>query len=230
MRIAQQVCPKQQIAEKIACIAAIADQLPGVVVIHNIKNDLTVEYMSERGLQQIGVTLEELQEMGPDFHSRFFNPIESAEYIPKLVHGLLERNDEDEILSFFQQVRFHEQAEWMLHLSTIKIFMRDEDGQPLLTITFAVAVDPMHHVTSKVNRIIEENTFLRQHYQQFASLGTREREVLKHVALGKSSVEIAQEMYISEKTVNTHRRNLKIKLDAHSSFDLSQYARAFDLI
>lgn len=216
--------------DKISTIAAVADQLPGVVVIHNIQDNLKVEYMSPLGLRQIGVTLEELQQMGPEFHTRFFNPVESAEYVPKLIHGLLERNSEHEIISFFQQVRFHEQEDWMLHLSTIKIFMRDDAGRPLLTITIAMCIDPMHHLTAKVNRILEENTFLRQHYQRFSHLGPREREVLKLVALGKSSLEIAQDMFISEKTVNTHRRNIKVKLNAHTSFELSQYARAFDLI
>ncbi|WP_207434171.1 PAS and helix-turn-helix domain-containing protein [Sabulibacter ruber] len=230
MKNPQKVCHRQIIEERISGIAAIADHLPGVIIIHNIKRNLTVEYMSPRGLQQIGVTLEELQQMGAEFHTRFFNPSESADYVPKLINGLLQRNDEKEVLSFFQHVRFKEQEDWMLHLSTVKIFMRDEDGLPLLTITLAITVDPMHHLTSKINRIIDENAFLRQHYQNFSQLGSREREVLKLVALGKSSHEIADEMCISEKTVNTHRRNIKLKLGTHSSFDLNQYARAFDLI
>ncbi|WP_205500187.1 helix-turn-helix transcriptional regulator [Rufibacter psychrotolerans] len=230
MKSLEQTCLQEKVQERIAQIAAVADQLPGVVVIHNIRKNLAVEYMSARGLQLIGVTLEDLQEMGPDFHTRFFNPIESAEYIPKLISDLLQRNDEDEVLTFFQQVRFSAHEDWMLHLSTVKILMRDEQGLPLLTITIAVTLDPLHHVTAKVNRILEENTFLRQHYQKFAQLGSREREVLKLVALGKSSHEVAQEMFISEKTVNTHRRNIKLKLHAHSSFELAQYARAFNLI
>ncbi|KAA3439937.1 response regulator transcription factor [Rufibacter hautae] len=230
MKASPPACLRQKIEEKIAEVAVMAEGLPGVVVIHNIQKDLAVEYMSARGLQQIGVTLPELQQMGKEFHSRFFNPIESADYIPKLIHGLLSRNDEDEVLSFFQQVRFHDQDDWMLHLSSIKIFMRDEAGQPLLTITIAIAVNPMSHITAKIKRVLEENAFLRQHYQSFTQLGPREREVLRLVALGKSSLEISQEMYISEKTVNTHRRNIRLKLNAQSSFEISQYARAFDLI
>ncbi|WP_210463214.1 helix-turn-helix domain-containing protein [Rufibacter roseolus] len=230
MKASPPVCLRQKIEEKISEIAAFADLLPGVVVIHNIQKDLAVEYMSLRGLRQIGTTLEELQQMGAEFHSRFFNPIESADYIPKLIQGLLSRNDPDEVLSFFQQVRFHDQEDWMLHLSSVKIFMRDEEDLPLLSITIAIAVNPMNHVTAKINRVLEENAFLRQHYQRFALLGPREREVLRLVALGKSSQEISQEMYISEKTVNTHRRNIKTKLNTHSFFEISQYARAFDLI
>ncbi|MFB9863406.1 LuxR family transcriptional regulator [Rufibacter immobilis] len=221
---------REQIDEKIATIAAIADELPGVVIIHNLQNNVAVEYMSPRGLRLIGTTLEELRQMGFEFHMRFFNPVESAEYIDKLFSGLLQRNDPTELITYFQKVFFAESQEWVLHHSSSKIFMQDPAGQPLLLITVATSVDPTQSITAKVNRIMEENTFLRQHYQNFAQLGPREREVLKHVALGKSSLEIADELFISEKTVNTHRRNIKLKLNIHSSFEISQYARAFDLI
>ncbi|MBC3540943.1 response regulator transcription factor [Rufibacter sediminis] len=230
MRVAPPEYLQQEIKDRIAQLATLAEHLPGVVIVHNIQNNLGVEYMSPRGLQQLGITLEELQQMGREFHSRFFNPVESSEYVPKLVKGLLERNDLEEVISYFQQVRFKEEEEWMLHLSATKILMLDERGLPLLSITEAILVDPMHHITAKVKRILEENSFLRQNYQKFAQLGPREREVLKRVALGKSSLEIADEMFISEKTVNTHRRNIKLKLKTHSSFEIAQYARAFDLI
>jgi hypothetical protein len=48
--------------------------------------------------------------------------------------------------------------------------------------------------------------------------------------LGKSTTEIATELFISATTAETHRRNIKQKLNAPTIFELSQYARAFDLI
>ncbi|QHL88541.1 LuxR family transcriptional regulator [Nibribacter ruber] len=220
----------RRIAEKIAEIAAVADHLPGVVVIHNIKKGLSVEYMSPRGLRLLGITLEELKCIGPQFYERFFNQEATDDFIPKLINGLLERNDDEEIISFFEQVKFKDSEEWVWHLSTLKILMRDEEGSPLLTITIAIKVEPDTHITPKVNRLLDESKFLRENVQAFAQLGKREQEILKMVVLGKSSTEIAEELFISEKTVNTHRRNLKVKLRVHSHYELSQFARAFDLI
>lgn len=60
-----------------------------------------------------------------------------------------------------------------------------------------------------------------------SSLGTltkREREVLKLVAEGYSSREIASLLCISERTVNNHRANLMKKLDLHSAPALAVYA------
>jgi DNA-binding CsgD family transcriptional regulator len=49
-----------------------------------------------------------------------------------------------------------------------------------------------------------------------ASLSAREREIVRLVALGNTSPEIAEELRISPDTVRTHARNAMIKLGARS--------------
>lgn len=48
----------------------------------------------------------------------------------------------------------------------------------------------------------------------------RELEVLKAIAAGLRSTEIAAKLFISENTVETHRRNLMTKLSARNSADM----------
>lgn len=91
-------------------------------------------------------------------------------------------------------------------------------------------LDPLHHVTSKVNRLLEENNFLRRNQKVFTSLGKREKEILKFMALGNSTAEMAARLFFSEQTVNTHRRNIKAKLNAESNYDIVKFAQSFDLI
>jgi two-component system NarL family response regulator len=55
-------------------------------------------------------------------------------------------------------------------------------------------------------------------------LSTREREVLQLIAEGLSSRKIAAKLFLSIKTVNTHRRNIKTKLGIHSVAELTKYA------
>jgi DNA-binding NarL/FixJ family response regulator len=50
--------------------------------------------------------------------------------------------------------------------------------------------------------------------------GKRELEILELVASGKSSGEIAEQLFLSIHTVNTHRKNLMNKYDAQSSAEL----------
>ncbi|PRY09979.1 regulatory LuxR family protein [Pontibacter ummariensis] len=212
---------------KIAEIAAVADDLPGVIIIHN--RQLEVEYISKRGERELGLSLAEIRKLGVKYHQRFFNPEDTKDYLPKII-SLLEGKDTNAIVSFFQQVRRSENDPWAWHLSTIKVLMWDDNDIPLLTITMAFPIDPLHHVTCKVSRLLDENNFLRKHYHDFSKLSEREQEVLRLLCLGKSAMETAEELFISSNTVETHRRNIKKKLGTTSSFELTQYARAFDLI
>ena len=218
----------ETIQKKVNTIAAVEAELPGVIIIHNITN-WSVVYMSKRGLDQLGITLEQLQQMGPAYHERFFNQEESAHYVP-VIFGLLERNNNDEIISYFQQVRANPDQDWIWHACTTRIFMRDDADKPLLTLTIALPINPTHQITIKVNKLLEENTFLRTHYHLYARLGNRERDVLRLLAIGKSSAEIAEQLFIAVNTVDTHRRNIKSKLGVSTTYEMSQYARAFDLI
>src|SRR6187402_2803973 len=59
---------------------------------------------------------------------------------------------------------------------------------------------------------------------RFATLTTREREVLKMLAEGNSVKEIACDLNLSVKTIEAHKFNLMRKLDIHNKAQLVQYA------
>ncbi|TAF92258.1 MAG: DNA-binding response regulator [Cytophagia bacterium] len=61
-------------------------------------------------------------------------------------------------------------------------------------------------------------------------LTEREIEVLKLIALEYSSAEIAQKLFISLSTVETHRRNLFQKLDVKNAIGLTKYAIKHKLV
>lgn len=219
---------EKRIAAKIQEIAALAEEIPGVIIIHNIR-DLSVAYMSPRGQRILGVNNEELVRMGPEYYNRFFNPDEAQEHVSKMI-SFLQKNNNDESIALFQQVKSETSHEWTWYSTSVKIFMRDDDGNPLLTIAIAIPIDPKHHITNKVARLLDENNFLRKNYEKFSQLTERERQVLGCMAFGKTSNEIGNELHISVATAETHRKNIKRKLKITSNFDVSLYARAFDII
>lgn len=218
----------EKITHALAEIAATADHYPGVVIVLN-HDCRRVLYMSARGLRALQVTIPELMAMGEDYYARYFNPDEAHEYVPQIV-SLLERNDPDYNVGFFQQVRTGPGRTFEHYLSTARVLAQSEHGGPLLTICVSCRIEPDSHLTAKVRRLLDENTFLRSHAATFASLTSRERQVLSHLARSQSSGEIAEALFISTQTVDVHRRNLRHKLGASNAFELGQYARAFDLI
>jgi two-component system response regulator NreC len=58
----------------------------------------------------------------------------------------------------------------------------------------------------------------------YDELTPREREVLILIAEGLTNAEIADELVISPKTVDSHRENIMRKLNLHSRIDLVKYA------
>lgn len=61
-------------------------------------------------------------------------------------------------------------------------------------------------------------------------LTRRELEVLRHVSVGRTNREIAQELFISQRTVDMHVRNLLSKLDCRSRVEASHRAGELGLL
>ncbi len=64
----------------------------------------------------------------------------------------------------------------------------------------------------------------------YESLTEREREILKLIAEGRTSREIAEALYISQKTVQGHRTKVMEKLDLHNRTELIKYAMRKGLV
>jgi two-component system, NarL family, response regulator NreC len=59
---------------------------------------------------------------------------------------------------------------------------------------------------------------------RYDSLSEREREVFQLVAEGRSNKEIADLLFVSPNTIETHRAHIMEKLDVHSAVELVLYA------
>lgn len=62
--------------------------------------------------------------------------------------------------------------------------------------------------------------------EEGGTLTSREREVLRWIASGLTNKQIAKQLFLSVKTVETHRARIMQKLDLHTAADLMRYAMA----
>jgi DNA-binding NarL/FixJ family response regulator len=69
----------------------------------------------------------------------------------------------------------------------------------------------------------------KQHLQ-LTNLSKRETEVLQLIASGKSDREVAEQLFISTKTVNTHKMHILDKLGLKNTAELVRYAIKNELI
>ena len=61
-------------------------------------------------------------------------------------------------------------------------------------------------------------------------LSEREREIVRHLALGYTNTQIAERLYLSERTVKTYRARAVAKLGCSTRAELTEYARAHGLV
>jgi DNA-binding NarL/FixJ family response regulator len=84
------------------------------------------------------------------------------------------------------------------------------------------------YITPSAEKLLED--FVRGSHETIKGLPPRQREVLKLMAEGKSTKEIALALKISVKTVETHRMLMTERLDIHDIAGLVRYALKAGLI
>jgi DNA-binding NarL/FixJ family response regulator len=83
-----------------------------------------------------------------------------------------------------------------------------------------------------IHRILNDEPFfvagINEEHQTLTesdNLTSREKQMLKLIVLGKSNKEIADELFLSDRTVDTHRTNIKRKLKISTLAQLIQFAK-----
>jgi DNA-binding NarL/FixJ family response regulator len=66
--------------------------------------------------------------------------------------------------------------------------------------------------------------------QENTGLTDRETEVVRLITSGQSTKQIANQLFLSTRTVETHRKNIYRKADVHTNVELAHYARQHQLL
>ncbi|HEY7323096.1 MAG TPA: response regulator transcription factor [Candidatus Binatia bacterium] len=104
--------------------------------------------------------------------------------------------------------------------------LKDSAFEELVTAVAAVAKGRMYLSSSIAETVVKSSLEKSDHGQQGTSvlLSGREREVLQMIAEGKSTKEIAFQLFVSSKTVETHRKQIMDKLNIRTIAGLTKYA------
>ncbi len=80
------------------------------------------------------------------------------------------------------------------------------------------------YLSPTISRVVVSDYQNRNHPRDEQPLTPREREILKYIAEGKSVKEIAADLGLSQKTVETHRQRIMEKLSLFSVAELTKHA------
>lgn len=206
--------------------------LPASVMMHDMENlqPLGVCYMNNWGSEHLGTSVNEINALGDDYYSKYFVKEESYAIFDGIGKYLHEA-DFDKQYNFFQRVKLYQETDYKWFYSVCKLIKIIEGSDTVnKMIMLSSPVEGIDFMISRVNKVLDEDIFIKNNYRIFASLTKREKTIIAMIANGKASKEMADELFISIHTINTHRKNIINKTGCNSFAALLKFAIAFELI
>jgi len=114
----------------------------------------------------------------------------------------------------------------MLKAGASGYLLKDSAFEELVNAVHTV-MDGQPYLSPRITDIIVKEYLYnlpRNEPNVFTILTVREREVLQHLAEGKSTKQIASTLNLSVKTVETHRQQIMDKLEIRTVAELTKYA------
>ncbi|WP_160366791.1 response regulator transcription factor [Sphingobacteruim zhuxiongii] len=213
-------------------IEELGEQIPAAIMMHELQGNIPVgvSYMSPFGCNLLGTCAEEINELGFAYYEKYFIKEEVESSVAGIQNYVLE-GDAHHQYSFFQQVRLRDSPEYKWFFTVCKLVQTSESSKSSNQLMIiSTQVEGEGHMIDKVNKVLDDYDFVKQNYRKYASLTKREKEIITFIANGCSSKEIADHIYISVHTVNTHRKNILNKLESKTFAAFLKFAIAFDLI
>ena len=102
-------------------------------------------------------------------------------------------------------------------------FVRKESAFQELTDALHAAMDKRVYLSPAIAEAVHAEMHEANGVTPHA-LSSREREVLQLMAVGKATKEIARDLHVSVKNIETHRRNLMEKLKLYDVAELTKHA------
>lgn len=115
----------------------------------------------------------------------------------------------------------------MLNAGASGYVLKGASPDELLTAIRTVAQGQAYIYPTLVKKLLDDyvqRVASGEEQESYGGLTKREREVLKLIAEGHTSRQIADILYLSANTVERHRSNIMDKLNLHNKADLIKYA------
>ncbi len=155
-----------------------------------------------------------------------------------LDYTLFDLNDVEELLILGQ--RFHESS-WLLFSEDLSVDFARKVMASSNQFGILMKDSPLSEINEALFFAIHHRRFICQHitelllaqepaHEEGVKLTKTETEILRDIALGLTTREIADKRFSSFHTVNTHRKNIFRKLGVNNAREVTKYALRAGLI
>lgn len=202
----------------------LGEQLPLGIHINDAGN-LNILDCNQHALDYTGYSKVELCQMRETYFEKHMHPY-FREVIAKEILRQVRVNP-NKVVGFIQHLHLYgDESEFKPLITFTKLSKENQ------TSVFCIDLLPsgFYKLPQKIERILEMDKFKLKHFKKFQQLTKRETQILSLLAEGMSNSQIADHLFISRQTVETHRKHINRKLDIKHFRDVMNFALAFDLI
>jgi DNA-binding CsgD family transcriptional regulator len=209
---------------------------PRFFIVLNL-NTYQYEFLGKGQQLMTGYDNERVSKEGVSFQTAQLHP-EDGEYIVKNSYGkfieVLVAHPVEEAKNIILQNNYrfrHKNGHYIHLMEQAWILQFDAEGKPLLAVVHIYQLPMIHpfRVHVLIKKRINPHDYAVIYSQSFpenqplSTLSPRETELIRLLAEGATSKEIADRLCISHHTVRTHRKNILQKLQMKSTNELIAY-------
>jgi len=174
----------------------------------------------------LGITAEQIVGMGEEFPKRLQRYPDYNESMTDAIAYFIQ-NPETKWIGLYRIQSLSGTYRWVMYSTSS--FEFDAEGQLCKTITMAMDVTREINTNHVLTQYIR--TSLHSQYADiYDLLSKREIEVINLTVQGKTTKEIATDLFLSHHTIESHKSNIFKKLDVGSSVELAQLAEKIGLL
>jgi len=217
-------------------IAELDEFLPVNSTFYCITNTQTLkfEYISKNMFSCIGIDREELNEKGMEYLWSRMHPDDIERWLIAMKElmrfTLSEISEEDRVkMSYTWNYRLkHANGTYVNIIQNTTPIEFDEFKKPIIGLAHYTVIGSHLNmdVCASAKFLNEKNEYETLYFNNFSQkllssgLTNRQRDIIRLLVLNNSSKDIAEKLFISSNTVDTHRRNILKKLNISSTGEL----------
>ncbi|PUZ21257.1 RNA polymerase sigma factor, sigma-70 family [Chitinophaga costaii] len=204
---------------RVQWLERVVDEVPAILYASN-NTKKTVYWCNSAMSEATGYSLEEMTSMGMDFFREIMHP-EDFSLAETARQSFIGAKD---VFGGVTRIRRKGATNWYWLVGLAKPFNWDEDGNVKDVICcfldLTLAMDTNIQLSEAMREVLR-----RQNENQLNKLTPREKDVFGLAVQGKNNKEIAAELNLSRYTVETHRKNIRLKLKVRNSTELVALAK-----
>ncbi|MFY0253321.1 LuxR C-terminal-related transcriptional regulator [Chitinophaga sp. 30R24] len=209
----------EHLRNRIHWLESILHHVPAMICSYD-NNNKAVTWCNDRLAEAVGFTSAEMAGMGIDFFKHIMHPEDFK------MAAVAQQSFFNNKKQFGGLARIRKKGEidyrWLFGLEVP--FTYDKNGRVVEIICAFLdltnAIDTNVQLSEALSAISR-----RQNENLFNKLTTREKDVLSMAVKGLNNKEIAQALNLSRYTVETHRKNIRLKLKVRNTSELLAIAR-----